>query len=527
MTFPSKDHLSLAGLVLIYSFFWVPVLNVLPGIDTGDMGRDLYAFQMTLQNKWPCRDFYWQYGPLMLLYYASWFVIGGVNLISIRMGVGVLYLLSSLSVYRTLRLVASPAVSFLSALTFLNFDMTWTFNHIGAIPFLLLSIFFLWRFFLSPQIKWCYLALFSLAVVASIKINTGLTSFSAFYFSLLCFTGWFGWKFRRSLLSWKHLLLIPVVFGVSVLATYVFLYWGLPVDRVPQCLTVLPAYRVVISPWVNFKHLVLRFLVWERSRLIFVGIFLVLGTLAGLSLKRCGLTMKERETYPFVMISLFLFGIFNTVEYLMLGDLIYRFDFWIFPVAVLIMGFMAERASRLLGRSLKVLFGALVFVALLWFPFLNLREAYALKVPERYLDFPRGQVYLGGVLSDVKVIQEVTRFVIDNTAPTQEILVITYDILYCFLSDRRHPVREAMFLQWNNFQESQEKEIIQRIEAKQIPFILLSSRYRSPQPGAGRFGETYCRRLAQYIFDHYREIRTFGPWEGEHPFHAVKVLKRK
>lgn len=531
MKFLNKDYLSLACLVLIYLVFWTPVINVLPGISTGDMGRDLYAFQMTLQKKWPCRDYFWNYGPLMLLYYAFWLLVGGMNLVSVRMGLGVIYLFSSVCAYRTLRLFVSPVLAFLSSLAFLNFDMSWTFNHIGTIPFLLLSIFFLWKFFLTLQVKWNYFALFSLVVIALIKISAGVFSFLAFCISLLCFKGLIHWRYgQSSSLAWKHSLFIPLIFGGVVFGTYLFLYSRLSFDQINQCQTILPAYRAVgYSPWDNLKHLVLRFFVWERSRLLIIGILLVLAALASLSLKRRGLTIKEREIYPCLVVSLFLFGIFNSIEYLMQDDgLIYRFDFWIFPVTVLLMGLLAEGASRLLGRGLKVLLGVFVFLALLWFPSHSLKEALAFKVPERYLDFPQGQVYLGGPLSNVKVIKEVTRFIVENTEPTQEILAIPYDILYCFLSGRQHAVREFVFLVSGSItQDGQEREVIQKIQAKQPPFVLISNRYRSEEVGVGHFGKTHCRRLARYIFDHYREIRTFGPWQEGGRYHAIKVFQKK
>ncbi len=524
----SREVLWLGSLVLLVCAFWIPVLNVQPYLSPGDMGRDLYAFQETLRGHWPCRDYWWQYGPLMLLYYAFWFLVGGVNMVSVRVGLGVLYLLSSLLTYRTLRLFTSPAIAFLSSLAFLSLNMTWTFNHVGAFPFLILSIFSLWKFFLTHQTRWCYLGLLCLVFVASIKINTGLTSFSALYASLLLFCGFFQWKHFETPLDRKHFVFLPLIFSILVFATYAFVYRGVSLDWIDQCLTIAPKYRTwAYSPWTNFKHLILRFVVWQRSRLFWVGAFLAFGVLGNFGLRKRRLLEGEKEVLLAIMGSLFLFGLANSIEYFTTEGMIYRFDFWFFPVFVLWMGLFAEGASFLFGRRAKKFLGGLIFLLLLLIPFQNLKQAYAWRTPERYLNSPEGRVYVGSPPSLAQVLNEGTDFIIRHTKPSQEILAIPYDPLYCFLSNRRHAVRELMFMENNLIKEKQEEEIIQQLEVKQVPLIIFTNRYRSIEGGVGYFGKTHCQKLARYVFDRYEEVRTFGPWKVDSGFHAIKVLRRK
>ena len=516
-------------LALLYLFFWAPAIDVRASLSPGDMGKDLYSFWMTLEGKWPCRDYWWLYGPLMPLYYAFWFLVGGVNLWSANLGVAVLYFLMALSAYRALRLWVSPPLAFLSSLAFLSLEMGWTFNHIGAFPFLFLSLYFLWKFFLTEEVKNSYFGTLALAGLALVKINIGIISFAAFFVSLLGYQLYAKWRGRRASLRWKHFFLLPWVFGVPVLSAYALLYAGLPWEWVNQCFVFKPEFRHFgNSPWTNFKYLVLRFLIWERSRLFWAGGFTILGGLAFLGLRKGRAAGVDSKKIPWVLGSLTLFGLANSAEYLKMEGLIYRFDFWLFPILVLLAGLGGEWASRLFSRNTKRILGALLFFLILWTPFKNLREALAWRVPERYLDLPQGRVYVGGPVTYPSVLNEGVRFIREHTTPGEEILAVPYDPLYCFLSGRRHAVRELIFMEHMRFSEKQEETIIAQMEAKQVPLVLLSNRYQSKEGGVGHFGKTHCQKLAAYISEHYKEARTFGPWgEDELQSHAIKIFLRK
>lgn len=523
----------LASLVIVYLLFWVPVLDVHPALSTGDNGRDLYAFWMTLQGKWPCRDYWWQYGPLMPLYYAFWFLLGGINLISVRMGLAVSYFLCSFFAYRTLRLLTSPAVAFLSSLAFLSFDMGWSYNHMGTFPFLFFAIFCLWRFFFTHQVRWGYFGTLALAGMALVKSNIGVTSLAAFWVLLLLHQGFLKFRTPQGTLPWKHFIFIPLIFGVVTLGVYALTFWGLPFDQIDHCLTLRPSYHRwsdqtsnSLKYWINFKHLILRFLVWEPRRLLGLGTVSFLSVLALWGLRQRRLGEREKEILLMVVGSLFFFGLVNALDYFLVDGLIYRFDFWFFPILVLWVGLMAEWAGSLFGRGQKKILAGLLFFLLIWFPFRNMKEALAWKIPVRYWDFPHGQVYIGGPLVAVQAIKEVTYFILEKTRPDQEIFAIPYDPLYCFLSGRRQAVRELHITRFVSPSGEQEQALIQELEAKQTPYIILSSRYRSKE--IGDFGITHVKKLARYISENYRGIKTFGSWKVNRssPPMAVKVLQR-
>ena len=76
---------------------------------TGDHGRDLYAYQVSLKGHLPYRDYWWVYGPLMPYYYGLCFKILGVHIPAVLTGKALLALVSSLFVYLALTASLIPA----------------------------------------------------------------------------------------------------------------------------------------------------------------------------------------------------------------------------------------------------------------------------------------------------------------------------------------------------------------------------------------------------------------------------------
>lgn len=545
-----SDSLWFWLLVLITILFWIPARDVHPSLSPGDMGRDLYAFWRTSQGEWPCRDFWWQYGPAMPLYYTLWFLIGGVNLVSVRMGLGAIYLLTSLLGYRALRLLVSPPVAFLASLALLNLDITWTFNHIGAFPFLFLTLWGLWKFFLTREVYWCYGGLAALGGMALVKINVGLTSLFAFLVSLALYNQTVilrpkaeasqvgvlplpsGPTARKGcLLAWRHFIFLPLLFSVIVFLGYAPLLWGLPLEWVNQC-AITFRQSVLERSWNysqvdNLKHLIQWFFVWDRGRLAGVGALGMLWVFAVWGLAKRKAASAEKRIFLLAGASTLLFGLANSLDYFADG-LIYRVDFWFFPMAALLTGLGVEAASFLLTPQIKRPAAGLLIFILLWIPSWRLRESLALRSPDRYLDLPQGKAYLGGPPSYPAVLNRASRFLLERTRSDQEILALPYDPIYGFLAGRRHAVRELNFAEHMLISETREDALMGEIEAKQIPFVLLSNRYRTPEKGMGHFGKTHLRRLAAYLFEHYREVETFGPWDSDPGrFHAVKIFQRK
>ena len=528
------------GLILLaFLIFWGPLVKIQPALVTGDMGRDIYGFWRTSLGEWPCRDYWWQYGPLAPLYFAFWFWVGGVHLMSVRLALGFLLLICSLGAYRTLRLFVSAPLAFLSSLAFLSLDVAYSthhvrlrdiahgFNQYGVLPFLLFSIYFLWKFFLTRRVRWCYGGIFSLGAIALVKISTGASSFAAFFVSLLMDRLVPGREDFSGPLPWKHFIFLPLLFALTALAGYVPLYWGLPFEWIDQCLTLKRTLQV--HPYSfsdDFKHGVLWFLVWDRKRLLWLAGFFIIGILGVVHLIKEG-PARERKVFALATFSALLYGVFNSLDYFVDG-VIHRVDFWFFPILVLLMGLWGDRAAGIFPRKIRAGLGVLIFFLVLWIPFENLKEALAWRTPERFLRAPHGQVFLGGSPSFPRVLNEGTDFILQHTQPGQSLLAVPFDPLYCFLTGRRHAVRELLFTEYMQISETREEEIIQELENEQVPFVIVSNRLISKEWGFGQFGKTFLTKLAPYLAAHYREAATFGPWESGNylNLHAIKVLER-
>ena len=519
--------LAMTGIAFIYLIFWGPLIQLQPPLAPGDMGRDLYAFWMTFRGFRPCQDFWWQYGPAPLFYFAFWFFAAGVHLMSVRLGLGVLLFLCSLCSYRALRPHVSRPLAFLASLAFLSLDVTYstghvrlrdiayTFNHYVTFPFLLLALYFLWKFFLTRKIRWGYAAGLAAAAVALVKINTGLATFAALFVFLLG-------------AGKKHIIFLLLTFGAAVFGAYGWFYRGLSFEEIDYCLTLKRIYHTQPYSFRDyFLHLIQWFIVWDRRRLIYLGAFFLLGLLAALGLRKGENPDADRRLFGFMTGSALLMGVANSLDYFVDGS-IHRVDFWFFPVLVLLGGLWSEAAGRLFSPNMKKVLGVLFFFLLLWIPFQNLKEALAWRTPERYLDFPSGRVYVGGPPSFPRVLNEGVRFIIEHTEPDQKILVLPYDPLYLFLSGREQAVRELLFMEMMPLPEKREEEIIQELDSKKVPLIILSNRILSEEWGLGQFGKTFLTKLAPYLAAHYREAGSFGPWASQDYLnsHAIKVLER-
>ena len=523
-----RDFLWLGLLVLVVASFWGLTWNAQPYLSSDDMGMDLYPFEMTLRGQWPCHDYYWQYGPLMPFYYAFWLSIGGVHLVSIRMGCAVVYLLASILSYRILRLLVSSPIAFLASLSFLIQGMVYpyyNFTLVGAVPFLLASLFCLWKYFLTGHVRWGYAGTLALIGTALVKWNIGVSSFFAFLASLILY---------RPPLRKKHLILLILIFISTVLGSYALQYQGVPASWVVQLLGLNSPKNLTTNPWINFKHLIQWFLVWDRSRLGWVALGAVFGVLGFLGWRKRSWESGQEKVFRSAILSLFLFGIFNSSDFFALGH-IYRLDFWSFPILVLLMGLLSGQASFLFGQKMKVFLAALIFAGVIALPLQSAGEAFRARVPERYLDFPRGRVYLvKETLSTIEVFKKGTRFILENTKPDEEILTLPKDPLYCFLSGRRHAVRELDFEQSHPIPEAEEEVLIRELKTKEVPFMILTNRDGSNSTSTlkgdrmGFFGKTHLRKLGEYLFEHYEEVQTLGPWEARNPRidHAIKILRK-
>ncbi|MCA9399431.1 MAG: glycosyltransferase family 39 protein, partial [Candidatus Omnitrophica bacterium] len=151
---PSKICLFLTLLLGILIFY--PRSNFQVRLAQGDHGRDLYSFQQTAQGAIPIHDYWTQNGPLMPYYYALIYKIFGSTIQSTLLGYYFLVLCAGLMIFLIAREFLSPLAALAGVLwywTFRGEEFFYTYNHIGAVVCVLLSIYCLVRHIKNNTIR--------------------------------------------------------------------------------------------------------------------------------------------------------------------------------------------------------------------------------------------------------------------------------------------------------------------------------------------------------------------------------------
>src|SRR5262245_20285103 len=119
----------------------------------GDHGRDLLAFSMTARGYLPYRDFFWDYGPLPLYYFALFFKLFGESIRIVLLAEVCLKLVAGMAVFMILRPLRSPLWSYLGSVFFMSFFPYFyhTYSHGLGIVLLLFVIYFLISYIDEPR----------------------------------------------------------------------------------------------------------------------------------------------------------------------------------------------------------------------------------------------------------------------------------------------------------------------------------------------------------------------------------------
>lgn len=493
-----KDLLWIGALFIVYLSFLLPTINIYPEFSIGDMGRDAYAFWVTLEGQLPCRDYWWQYGPSMILYYAFWLLMLGVNLVSLKIGLSVLLFLCALVTFATLRLFTDRIIAFLFSLAFLRLNLGWTFNHVGCFPFLLMIFFSLWKFYRTQRKRWCYLGVLAVIAISSVKITAGLASFVAFFLSLLLY--------RRP--ASKHLFLITLIFGTSVSAIYGLLYAGIPLYRIDQCLTISAPYRFKCLYKFDINHPIGEISDFFNSPALQWNLILLTIFIIGIAATQKEENLRGQQRLIRHLIgSCVLFGAINSLDYFVDCE-IGRIQFWSFPEKVLLMGLSTQWASSFVKHKYRFACHLAICLVMLWPVVVKTKTALALRVPERYLNFGSAKVYVGGNLDFTKNVISVTKLIIKNTIPSDEIIVMPYYLMYCFLSGRRHAIPETAFVPAMSLPEEQQYRMIKGVREKNVSLILMLN-VKPTDSGEGCVNTSekiYGDIFTKYISENFEEM---------------------
>jgi hypothetical protein len=503
-----------------------------PMLSSGDHGRDLYAFQVTLKGHVPYQDYWWVYGPLMPYYYALFLKIFGVSIQSALIGKMVLTLISGLFIFAALRLLVPELVAMLGAVWLWTFnpEFFFTYNHAGGVTVLTIITYFLISYILQRKPGDLFKGLAAVFILCLIKINFGLAALFVYTVSVLAVHRFIPDQCPSVL---KRFLFLACV-GLPMVAGLIYLIFlqGLPLYVIRQCLPYYgddqPYHAPVwstLSMWWEAIALNINNSWGNRSFALLVIISIFSTAYETLKSKS-----NARERIPLMLIisTLCLFYVVNLHEYLVSGVL-YR-TFWSTPFSVMMMFLFI---GLLLGRLSPVI-RMLLFVTIFLIPYLVYLEHDKIVknklIPEQALPFERGKIITGNDVLWCDTVKITTEILKSTLKDHETFFALPYDPLYYFLTDKTTPTPNLIYFEHIHIPEKQERAVIADLEAKKVNYVLLSSRAFSDEPGLGILGKTYCPLLGKYIFENFTAIATIGDWINPPGWgwnHGTKILQRK
>jgi len=515
----------LAGLLIL-----LPHVQYQPYLAQGDHGRDLYCFQQTSEGKTPYRDTMWLYGPLMPYYYALFFKFLGNKIQSILIGEMILKLFAGIFLFLSIRLMTSSKWAVLAALWFWSFHtfFFFTYNHTGGIMFLLSVVYFLFRYIDTQQKKFLYWGLFSTFLLAFVKINYGFAALGTFIVCVFIIDKVNKVSiFSKKIFYLSGILLLPIMIFLG----YLIFINGLPAYIIRQSFPYLNIdhqhnLSAIKSLEIFFKNLYAKIMGnWQNGLLAVLIILSAVQTFL--------LMLKEKTLNPdnkkilFAIITLILFYITMSHEFLFSGVL-YRIA-WAQHFGFMLIFILLFSGTRSLKNSLRFLLYFLLLIIILskqHFLFNTLKYRHQ---PQKFLAMNKANIYVGNSLDWIKTVSVTTEFLEKNLAENETFLVLPYEPLYYFLTDKASPVWQLAFFQFRNIPQEQEEKMISDLNTKGVNYIVMSNRIKSNEPGLGSFGETHCRLLNQYIQNNFQVVAKFGDWINPAGWawnHGILILKR-
>ena len=516
--------------LFIGAFLLYPSHNYQHAFDTGDNGRDLYAFEQTMHGAIPYKDYSWFYGPLMPFVYALFNATFGVQISSIILGKLFLTLLAAVFLFLALSEVFAPLAAFAAAIWFLIFqnDFFYTYNHIGGIAAEMAVVWALLAYVRSPRTAVAFAGLFAAFILCLIKVNFGIV---AAVMCVLCF-----WLTNRcknvqskgALPFYLAALLVPVGAGV--------VHWacvrGLSVAAVRQCLPYLagdePNLISLFGAAYRFVQILINTISANEVHLAMGGIAITSVAYAIFLLLTRRLERENQMRVGLALVLLTIFYVANYHEFVRSG-VWYRL-WWSQPIGIaLIFGCIAVAAGEAsinVRRIVSLAIGALVLFSAVD----KVSAINRAKTPQQFLATERAQIYVGNDQQWIQTVEATTHYLRENLKPNERFFALPYDALYYYLTERQSPTRHLIFFDHIKINTDQEKEVISALDRHAVNHVLISSRSSATEHGMGTFGKTNCQILGRYIDEHFIEVARFGNWTDDPGWgwnHGTKILRRK
>jgi len=504
-------------------------------LSQGDHGKDLYCFKKTMQGALPYRDYSWFYGPLMPYYYSLFNHLFGVSIQSILLGQNLLILFSGIIIFSITATFISPAIAFVCALWYWVFrgsEFFYTYNHSGGILAMLLTVYFLFRYIKQPGWVYVFAGTLSTFLLMLIRLNIGLTSLLAFTTSLFIID-----RVKKDQ-SIKKKGLLYIFFSLITLSLTALIYWfflyPLPEYAIHQSIPYNKLFRaeeafsIIHGVSLLWKYIYFIFAANRVKNIFFL--ILLLSTIRFSFLIFQKKLHKDDQTNILLGVgSLSLFIFFNLHEFIMSG-VGYRI-YWVAPCFLIILfnilGAPIKAYSSMMTKPLLI--GALCLIAVV-----HVRKQHQgiqfFKTPSHLLNIGENKVYTTQDPAWFQTVKNTTTYIQNNVPKNKAILVMPYDALYLFLSDRDSATRQLMFFEHNNISEDQQRDIIKGLESEGIDWGIISRRSQSQEIGMGTLGITHSVLIGDYLKDKFRIVAQMGDWQKSWDWagdQGIKIIKRR
>jgi len=527
----TKTFFLLLTIVSALIFVW-PELNFQDTLAQGDHGRDLYAFEAVFKHQLPYKDFWWVYGPIMPYYYGLFYKIFGLHITSILLGRALLLVTCAAFFYLSCAVIASPSLSFLGALWFIEGrqEFICTYNHIGGTVASLVIIYTLLSYMKSGSIRYLWASLVATFFLSLIKINFGIVSLWGIFIYVLLTdeVKHYPWDKEKKKFLLSSLFLLPL----ASFLIYWYLLKGLPIYAIHQCMPYMgddqpyhasplqALYAYLHGFWYTFN---------SSPENICIGLVLHLSTLIALGLLLMGKFSQDIAKNIYLSLGLVvMFFVLYFHEYFM-SNVFYR-SFWSYPFLILFHFMMIATVFRVLHPVLKVIILIFLWKVMIFGGLAHIEKIQSQKTPDHYLSMHRGQIYVGNEPQWVDTVNKTTNYLTTNLPPHALFFALPYDCLYYYLTGNQSPTRQLIFFEHIKIPPEQEVSVIKDLQMNHVNYVLISTRMASMEMDLGIFGRTYCPLLAKYLGDNFTQVYQQGGDPQRNPGwadnHGVFILKK-
>lgn len=520
--------------IITGAFTLAPYHNFQPYLAQGDHGRDLYSYKATMEGARPYQDYSSEFGPLMPYYYSLFYRLFGVKVQSVLLGYNLLILTVGVVIYLACAVFLPPLFAYTCAVWYWAFrgaEFFYTYNHVGGLCALLTCLYCLLLYIRTPRQKYIYFAFLSLFFLLLIRLNQGVTSLFALTICLIV----------TDIVQKNHPLNNRIrtytYASLATLAAAGLIYWfllsSLPGYVLYECFPFIKSHRTDVTTTPLDAVVLLGQIILANFNASwlnrFLGVFIVALILrAGLSALQNKIDPTTKARLLLAFFSLATLMTFVLHEFLASG-VYYRLT-WTFSlllIALFYLIFFATIGS--VHRDLRTL----LTIALLGLALFTISQKNFLVYEIKRLGEPLrlGDNKIFTLQSPLwrKTVGDVCDYIVKNTREDEKIFVLPFDPLYYFLTGRGSASRQLIFFEHKHITEEQEKKTIADLLDKNVHWVLISNRAWSDEPGMGRFGQTYCPLLSDYIQKNFQVVLAAGDWQNPPGWawnHGMLILKR-